>query len=195
MKQKLYRVSLKVHPMVWRYIDNNFQMDNGAYDVTQSMYYPLVLSSICRSNMRLPSRVSDSYEGYRDIMLLITEYDFYHYGYDISPLQQVRYSRILRNIILDLMCRRIVMMRAAFNIPLTRAVGLVVDANLMEPDELKPATLRKIYQRRYMALERETEDFFRDCVTDFGFNDKTFEKKSMCNLSQPIKTPLNLWRI
>lgn len=195
MKQKLYRVQLKVHPMVWRYIDNNFRKENGAYDVTQSMYYPLVLSSICRSNVRVPSRVSVFYDEYRDIMLLITEYDFYHYGYDISPLQQVRYSRILRNIILDLMCRRIVMMRAVFDIPLTRAIGLVLDANLMEPEELKPATLRKIYQRRYMALERETEEFFRECVTDFGFNDKTFEKKSLVNLSQPQKTPLNLWRI
>lgn len=195
MKKKLYRVQLKVHHMVWRYIDNNFRKKNGAYDVTQSMYYPLVLSSICRSNVRVPSKVYDCYDGYRDIMLLISEYDFYHYGYDISPLQQVRYSRILRNIILDLMCRRIVMMRAAFDIPLTRAIGLVLDANLMEPDELKPATLRKIYQRRYMALERETEDFFRDCVTDFGFNEKTFEKKSLGRLSQPPKTPLNLWRI
>lgn len=195
MKKKLYRVSLKVHPMVWRYIDNNYRKDNGAYNVTKSMYYPLVLSSICRSNMRVPSRVSDSYDGYRDIKILITEYDFYHYGYDISPLQQVRYSRIMRGIILDLMCRRIVMMRAAFNIPLTRAVELVVDANLMEPDELKPSTLRKIYQRKYMELEHEAADFFRNCVTDFGFSDKPFEKKSMVNLSQPIKTPLNLWRI
>lgn len=195
MKQKLYRVKLKVHPMVWRYIDNNFRKENGAYNVTQSMYYPLVLSSICRSNVRVPSRVSDCYDGYRDIMILITEYDFYHYGYDISPLQQVRYSRILRNILLDMMCRRIVMMRAAFDIPLTRAIGLVLDANLMEQDELKPATLRKIYQRRYMALERETEDFFRDCVTDFGFNEKTFEKKSLVNLSKLQKTPQNLWRI
>ncbi len=194
-KSKLYRISLKVHPLVWRYIDNNYQKVGDTYDITGSMYYPLVMSLLCRSNVKVPSRVSPKYAEYKNVSVFVTEYDFYHYGYEMSPLQQFKFSKTVKNIIIDQMCRRIAITRAVVDVPLTQLIDLVLNENNMGPEELNAESLRKIYQRKYTELERDGEGFFRFVVNEAGGEDDDFEKKSLVILSQPLKTGCNLWKI
>lgn len=194
MKRNLYKIDIRVHPLVWRYIDNNFQTIRGAYDITSSSYYPIVSSMLCQSNVRLPSKVRPTFEAFRPISVYITEYDFYHYGFSVCELQQLRFSKLMRSLVIDSICRRIAMLRAAYDVPLTRAVCLMIDANLFEDNELKTDTLRKIYQRHYKETEKEYAEQFSDCVTEYGTNDDGFKKK-MCNLSQTYKQHLKTWKI
>lgn len=176
-KAKLYRITIKVHPAVWRYIDNNYPVKMGAYDLSRSVYYYLVTAMLYQSRVRMPSQLCRKYGEYRPVTVMITEFDFYHYGFQSSELQQCRLSRNILHLIVDDACRRIAQARVVFGVPVTTAIDHYLIDNGYEEGELDAEYLRSVYKRKYRGYEQELETWFRNAVTDWGYNDEKFEKK------------------
>lgn len=176
-KVKKYRVSLKVDPMVKRYIDSNFPQWKGAYDLTGSVMYNFVTAMLSHSTMKVPSRVSVKYQYYLPITLLVSEYDFYHFGFECSELQQVKFSNSVRSMILDDLCRKAALAKVLYDMPITRFIFHYLMDLGFEDGEVNEESIRSIYNRKYKEYEKRIQEFYSDLVTDYGTLDTQFEKK------------------
>ncbi len=195
MKTKLYRISIRVHPAVRRYIDNNFPEKQGAYDLTRSMYYYLVSAMLYQSHVRLPSKMCLKYRDYVPISIFITEFDFYHYGFHCSEYQQCRLSRNILHLILDDACRRIAQAKVVFGVPVTKGIEHFLVDNFFEDGELDAEFVRTIYKRKYRSYESELREFYQNLTTDYGLDDEDVFKKKIVQIDpSKIKHEI-LWKI
>lgn len=177
MKNNLYRVSINVHPAVKRYLSNMFSEIDGAYDVKKSIYYYMVTAMLMQSGMKIPSKVSKKYCDYVPVVILVTEYDFYHYGYQCSELQQVRFNRTMLHLITDDACRKIALARVLLGQPVTKCIEHYLIENLYEDNEMSRESLRTIYRRKYVKYERELSEYYSNLLTDFESEDENIAKK------------------
>jgi len=182
-KTKKYRVSLKVDPMVFRYIDSNFTQLDGAYNTIGSICHNFVTAMLSHSEVKLPSRVSRKYENFVPITLLITEFDFYHYGYICNELQQVKFSMAVRSLVIDDLCRKAAMARILYNQPVTKTIQHFLIDMGFDDGEVNPETLRSIYNRKYKDYEKRLCEFYNDLITDYDTNDAVFDKKSFVQIA------------
>lgn len=195
MKTGLYRITIKVHPAVKRYIDNNFPVKRGAYDITRSMYYYLVSAMLYQSHVAVPSKTCIKYKDYVPISIYITEFDFYHYGFQSSEYQQCRLSRSLLHLILDDACRRIALAKVVFGVPVTTGIEHFLIDNSFEDNELSAEYVRTVYKRKYRSFESELNDFYHNLTTDYGVNDESLQEKNNVLIDpSKINAPI-LWKI
>ena len=155
MKNNLYKITIKVHPAVYRFIDNHFSVSVGAYNLIKSPYYCIISSMLCRSCTKLPSLVYKKFDKYKPIEMFITEFDFYHYGWQMSEMQQCLLSKSMLQLILQQACHEIAVAHVIAGISRRRAICNYIDENLYEEDEISYSYLQKYYQRKYMANEAE----------------------------------------
>ena len=151
---------------------------DGAFDVSRTRFYPLVTSMLVHSAVSTPSHVRGSTALFVPVNILVTEFDFYHYGYTPSMMQQVKFSRLVKQMIIDDCCRRIAMAHAAYGCAVQQAIDQVILSNNFTRDELNPETLRKIYQRKYKDLEDEYREFFGSLTSKE--NKKSKKKCCIC---------------
>lgn len=164
-----YSVDMRVDPLVKRWMDRNFKTDHGRYRFGDSCYYGLVSAVLCQSpRVGNPAVVPDKYARFVPVKVCITEYDFYHYGWEVSVTQELRFSRLVRNILIDECLRSAAMLRARYDIPLSQAINSFTVWYGLTDDDVNPDTLRKTYQRKYKSVEEDYRAFDRAAVTDFG---------------------------
>lgn len=164
-----YCVNMRVDPLVKRWMDRNFKTDHGRYRFGDSCYYGLVSAVLCQSpRVGNPAVVPDKYARFVPVKVCITEYDFYHYGWEVSITQELRFSRLVRNILIDECLRSAAMLRARYDIPLSQAINSFTVWYGLTDDDVNPDTLRKTYQRKYKSVEEDYRAFDRAAVTDFG---------------------------
>ena len=164
-----YSVDMRVDPLVKRWMDRNFKTDHGRYRFGDSCYYGLVSAVLCQSpKVGNPAVVPDKYARFVPVKVCITEYDFYHYGWEVSVTQELRFSRLVRNILIDECLRSAAMLRARYDIPLSQAISSFTVWYGLTDDDVNPDTLRKTYQRKYKSVEEDYRAFDRAAVTDFG---------------------------
>ncbi len=164
-----YSVDMRVDPLVKRWMDRNFKTDHGRYRFGDSCYYGLVSAVLCQSpRVGNPAVVPDKYARFVPVKVCITEYDFYHYGWEVSITQELRFSRLVRNILIDECLRSAAMLRARYDIPLSQAINSFTVWYGLTDDDVNPDTLRKTYQRKYKSVEEDYRAFDRAAVTDFG---------------------------
>ena len=109
----------------------------------------------------------------------ISEYDFYHYGWEVSPMQEIRFSRLVRNIVIDECLRSVALLRASFSVPLSQAINAYTIYYDIADEDIHYETLRKIYQRKYRRIEEEYRAFNQAAVTDFGTRDEQHPKRTL----------------
>jgi hypothetical protein len=171
---------MKVEPLVKRWMDIRFKTDHGRYRFGDSCWYGLVSAMLCQSaRVGKPTVVPVKYEGFVPVSICITEFDFYHYGWEVSISQELRFSRLVRNFVTDECLRSAAMLRARYNIPLSQAINTYIVKNGFTDDDLNTETLRKTYQRRYRVVEDEYRNMDRMAVTDFGVTDITPAARSL----------------
>lgn len=164
-----YSVDMRVDPLVKRWMDRNFKTGHGRYRFGDSCYYGLVSAVLCQSpRVGNPAVVPDKYARFVPVKVCITEYDFYHYGWEVSITQELRFSRLVRNILIDECLRSAAMLRARYDIPLSQAINSFIVWYGLTDDDVNPDTLRKTYQRKYKSVEEDYRAFDRAAVTDFG---------------------------
>jgi len=164
-----FNVDMRVDQLVVKWLDARFRKERGIYLLGDSFWYTLVSMALCQSKrserMSVPP---DKYAAFVPVKIGITQYDFYHYGWEVNMTQEIRMSRLLRNIIYDEILRNAAIMRARYAISLSQAINtLTVFYNLTEED-VKFETLRKKYRRGYTRLEDEYRAIDLAAVTDFG---------------------------
>lgn len=175
----VYTIDLRVDPLVAGWIDRNFNKVRGCYRMGDSFWYGLVSSLLYQSHVKKPTVLPEKYSGFVPIKLAVTEYDFYHYGWEVSPMQELRFSRLIRSFIIDECLRNVAIMRARYDIPLSQAITDCTVFFNLEEEHLKYETLRKIYQRKYQEVESRYRDLDIASVSEFGANDRIPDKRSL----------------
>jgi len=193
-----YNVDMKVDPLVVKWMDARFEKRRGIYRMGASPWYGLVSMALCQSarseRMRVPP---DKYNSFVPVKVSITEYDFYHYGWEVSPTQEIRLSRMIRSLVEDELLRNAAIIRARYNLPLSQAIGsMMVFYNLSEED-VRFETMRKTYRRHYAGLETEYAALDSAAVTDFGAYPQKMEyaaRKLRMRLSETPANQMDLFR-
>lgn len=164
-----YSVNMRVDSLVKRWLDKNCKVVHGRYWFGDSCYYGLVSAMLCQSaKVGRPAVVPVKYAGFVPVSICITEFDFYHYGWEVSVTQELRFSRLVRNLVIDECLRSAAMLRARYDIPLSQAINSFTVWYGLTDDDVNPDTLRKTYQRKYKSVEEDYRAFDRAAVTDFG---------------------------
>lgn len=168
MAQKnIHKTKTRVHPAVYRYLENTFPKRQGAYDFRKHFYYNLISSGLSRKRVSVPSMLSKQYENLREVEIIITSWDYNHYGEHISPVYQVSLSKYLYKQLLYHACYYVLMAHIFGMMPRDTAIKQYLLENLFDDGELNYPALRKHYQRHWM----ETEKVFKEDLANF--NNKT----------------------
>ncbi len=153
--KRLYTTTIKVLPLVFRYISENYVCKQNAFDVFNTPLYYLISSGLSRSNIAIPSRISAKYQSYVPIRIHITEWDFYHYGWEMTPLQQIRLSNIVKSQIIREICEKAMVLHCYTHIPREAAIRELMSQNYFEEEELSLASVKKHYQRHFLKQEEK----------------------------------------
>lgn len=164
-----FTIDIRVDPFVKKWMDARFKCVRGVYQLGDSCYYGLVSAMLCQSQrVGSPTVVPDKYASFRNIKVGITEYDFYHYGWEVSVAQELRFSRLVRSIAVDECLRSVAILRARYEIPVSQAINSYCIYYNLEEEDIKFETLRKIYRRKYQHVEEDYRKLDIAAVTDFG---------------------------
>lgn len=180
---QLFNISLKVDPLVKKWLDKNFKSERGIYQFGNSCYYYAVSALLYQSHVKSVGYLPEKYNRFIAVKIAISEYDFYHYGWEVSELQELRFSRLLKKLILNECLTQVALLRANYNVSLTTALNTyIIQYNISEED-IKYETLRKIYNRKYRQKEAEYEKYNLNAISDFGTKDCTIKKKKLKSIN------------
>ena len=155
LHKRSYTIEFKVLPLVYRYISEHYVCKNNAFDVFGSPLYYLISSGLSRSNIATPSRISAKYQSYVPIRIYITEWDFYHYGWEMTAVQQVRLSNIIKSQIIETICEKTMVLHCYTHIPREAIIRELMSQNFIEEEELSLASVKKHYQRHFLKKEEK----------------------------------------
>ena len=166
MTQKnIYKVKIRVHPAVVRHFENTFTKKQGVYDLRKHFYYNLISSGLTRKTVNAPSLLSKRYEELKEVEVLITAWDYHHYGDIISPFYQVSLSQHIYKQILYDACTYILFAHIYGLMPRDTAIKQYLCENLFYENELNYPALRKHYQRHWLETEKVLkEDLAQLCL-------------------------------
>jgi len=162
----IYSTEIKVHPAVFRYIDNTFNKKGNVYDLRGHLFYNFVSVGLSRRSINVPSMLPLQYEKMKAIKVALTSWDYHHYGFDIPPVHQVALSNHIYKQILFDACYRIMISHVFGGLPRDTAIKEYLAEYCFEECELNYAALRKHYQRHWI----NTEKLAKSNVDDFNTN-------------------------
>lgn len=165
-KRVPYRITVRVEPAVKRYLLNRFPVRNGAIDMTGSRYYWLVSQMLSKNNVSHPSKVPKRYERCVPVSFVITQDDFYTYGWIVPELQQWSFSRAIMGELVDKACHQIALLTVTTGCSRSRAISTVLNNELYEDNELSYAHIRKHYYRKYMGEEKQIRQMVEEIEAD-----------------------------
>ncbi len=180
----LYTVDLRVDPLVASWLEHRFPRNRGVYILGKSPWMMAVSAMLQQSHVGRSQTVPDRYDSFVPVKVSVSEYDFYHYGWEVSPMQEVRFSRLVRNFVTDECLRSAAMLRARYNVTLTAAINTYLLYYGIDEEHIRFETLRKIYRRHYRKVEDEYRALDRAAVTDFGTEPAAMQRKIL-NLHSP----------
>lgn len=175
-----YNVDINVDPLVVKWLDARFRKPNGIYEMKDSCWYGLVSMALCQSaKAKRESVLPEKYRRFSPVKIRITEYDFYHYGWEVNATQEIRLSRLLKRVIEDEILRNAAIMRARYDMPLSQAINAITVFYNLTEDDVKFETLRKTYRRNYTGMEEEYRALDCAALTDFGKDERTDAAKQL----------------
>ncbi|MDD4847614.1 MAG: hypothetical protein PHR53_02470 [Bacteroidales bacterium] len=180
----MYRILIRLHPAVVRWLENNFTKENDAFDLTKSDKYYLISGALQRFKVTMPSKVSKRYQRLTPVYIRLTEFDFYHYGWEMAPLHQVRLSDHLYREILNNGCQKIMLAYVVAGIPRDAAIREFLSENFFSPDELNFSGIRKYYQRKFADKESDTYQFIKNLLVYRKNNYQKINVQSVPNSSK-----------
>lgn len=154
---KLHSTTIRVHPAVFRYIDNSFNRVGDAYDLRGHLLYDFISVGLSRRSIKVASMLPLQYEKMLTIKVIITSWDYNHYGWDIPPIHQVSLSNhIYRQILFDA-CYRVMICHVFGGLPRDTAIKEYLWEHGFEECELNYPALRKHYQRHWLDTEKNAK--------------------------------------
>ena len=158
-KTNFFRISVNIDPAVRQFLFSLFPCDEGACNLTKSRYYFLVTQMLAHSRIAHPSRVPKVYDTFVPCTLLITEYDFYHYGWMVPPLQQYNFSRLLLSDIMEDLCMKTALLTLSLGVPQSNAMQAVLEEKSFS--SISFDRLRKYYYRKFRQKEAEIDSLIK----------------------------------
>ena len=151
---KIYITAIKVHPAVFRHIDNTFEKLSGAYDLRGHLLYSFISAGLHRATVNMPSMIPLLYEKMKEVKVVITSFDYHHYGWEIPPVHQVAISNLIYRQILFDACYRVMVSHVFGGLPRDTAIKEFLSEHFFEDNELNYPALRKHYQRHWIETEK-----------------------------------------
>lgn len=175
-----YSINMKVDPLVKRWLDRNFKTVGGCYTMGGSCYYAWISALLYRSrHVGDPAAVPAKYSRFVPVRVCVSEFDFFHYGWEVSVSQELRFSQMVRNMLVDECLRSVAILRARYDMALSQAINTYVVYYGLDDKDVNVETLRKTYNRKYRSVEDEYRNIDRMAVTDFGVTDSTPAARSL----------------
>ena len=146
------KISIRVHPAVFRYLDSNFPKTGSAYDLRRHFLHDFLRAGLTRQpDTEKPPK---AFIGYTEIKVVFTHRDCRQNGFSISESHQAAFSRLAYKFIQQTACHEVLYAHVAGGIPRDTAIKEYLLENLYEEHELNYAALRKYYQRNWMETEK-----------------------------------------
>ena len=146
-------ITIRVHPAVFRHMENHFPKIGEAYDMRGHFFYDFLRSGLTRkSGGAAPPQ---SFAQLLEVEIVFSRRDCQHYGYIIPEVYQSWFSRFAYKFIQHTACMEVLFAHVAGGIPRDTAIKEYLLNNLYEDDELNYPALRKYYQRNWMEAERQ----------------------------------------
>ncbi len=161
-----YTADIKVHPAVARYLRNRYEGKYGYINLLSTPYYLYISAALSRSNVKSKNRICKRYERYVPLKVCLSEQDVRQYGWNISEMQQCRISQVFYNMLMHDACQEIATVHIGLGVSRRQVLQFYLDRELFEPDELKPGTLMKYYQRHFLDKEQEIYDMIDDLMDE-----------------------------
>lgn len=156
-------ISIKVHPVVKKWMEFNVEKKQGSYLISKCKYYPMIISSLTRCNFKHQSKIPKKFETFEEINFIISEFDFYHYGFFISDYLQYKISDFIYKDIVDEMLKKTMYVHCSTGIARDKIMRQLLVEYMFEENEMSLANFRKMYQRKILDKEKDFYFFLEDC--------------------------------
>lgn len=166
MKQT-FKIVLHVHPVVAKWMDFNLEKIGDSYVVSKCKYYPMIVSSLSRKNLKLQSKLPNKFERFEKVFCLISDFDFYHYGFIISDYLQYKISKFIYDDIIDDMLRTTMAVYCSTGMARDKIIRQLLVEYMFEEEEMSIVNFRKIYQRNCLHKEKEFRAFIKECDMEY----------------------------
>lgn len=164
----MYQTTILLHPAVAKWLDANFEKIDDVIDVRSHPIYVLIQSALMRKEIKIPHKKSIKTQKHVPVNFMITEWDFYHFGWTIPTGIQQKISKYLYKDMLLRFCRDIASANVYGGFPIDVAVRRILIENLFDDSELSYFNLRKFYERNYTVKEKELVEFKK--IMTFGMS-------------------------
>ena len=148
-------ITLKVRPVVFRWIDNNFPKHRGKYDVRGSFIHPIICAALVRGNKHLNPIFVQKLKTYQSIELIISGHWVTNYGSVIIEEFQIRFNALMYAFITNEICTTAMNSHVYAAQPKTTIMRELLILGNYNDNELTLACICKIYQRKYLKKEKE----------------------------------------
>ena len=148
-------ITIRVRPAVFRWIENNFKKVKGRYDVRGSFLHEMLCAGLTRKT-NAKNLVAKKYmKQYKQVTLIVSNYNTDRYGYNITEENQCRINQALFKFLTHEICTSVMNAHIFSNYPKVMIMKEYLFNMMYEEDELSLACISKIYQRKYLKKERE----------------------------------------
>ena len=146
-------VDIKLHPLSWRVLRQQYRYDGVAVDLGKGWLYNIVTQCLRRRPVMSPWEFSRVPQGMVDGKVYILEYDYNRYGGYMSIAKQANLSVIIFRQERERLCNLTATAHVMAGISRDTAMRYFLEKEGYEDDEISFAALRKHYQRHYRHFE------------------------------------------
>lgn len=148
-------VDVKLQPLSWRVLREQFPYDGTAVDLGQSWLYNMVTQCLRRHPVTAAWEVSRTLQGLVDGRIYISEYDAHRYGEYLSLARQATLSVLIFRRERERLCQLTATAHIMAGVSRDTAMRHFLDKAGYDESELSFAALRKHYQRHYRHFESD----------------------------------------
>lgn len=148
-----HTIDIKLQPLAWRVLREEFHYDGTAVDLGQSWLYNIVTLCLRRHPVTAAWEIGRSLQGMVDGKIYITDYDFNRYGGYMSTAKMANLSLIIFRREREKLCRLTATSHIMAGVSRDTAMRHFLIKGGYTDEEITFAALRKHYQRHYRHFE------------------------------------------
>lgn len=158
MREKCVSVPFSFDPAVLRYLETFFNCKSEFVDLRKSFLYPFFILCLSRISCKSKKTNSSSFRSFIEGNIVIKEWDYTHYGDNITPAAMIQVNNLIYKLIVRDACYRIMIAHVFSGLPRDTCIRDYLFEIGFKDEELSYAALRKYYQRNWTNKEKELRD-------------------------------------
>ncbi len=155
MSENCITVPFHFDPAVLRYLENLFNIKSDSVDLQKSFFYPFFIVCLSRIKYKSKKTNSSSFSSFIEGNIVIKEWDYSHYGDNITPAAMIKVNNLIYKLIIREACYRIMIAHVYSGIPRDTCIRNYIYEIGYTDNELSYSALRKYYQRNWISKEKE----------------------------------------